>query len=139
MRCASHLTDGWVAETVASVTSGLRPNPKAADPVHAVAVSVLDELAADRPETRLRVDVLPPHLQQLAAALGGDETQSEPGAHVRILRVAHVLDPPDLLVRQHAVAARLFRRLLDADHRIRRRRNQALLRGEGEDARHECP
>src|SRR5882762_567740 len=58
----------------------------------------------DGPDMGLLVDVLPPRLQELAAALRGDEAESEPRAHVRILRIAGVPDATDLLVCQQAVA-----------------------------------
>src|SRR4051794_13871097 len=81
--------------------------------LHAMAVRVLHEVARDGPEVRLRIDVLPPHLEELPAALRRDKSQPEPGARVPVLRLAGVPDSPDLFVHQHAVAARLLRRLLD--------------------------
>src|SRR6266576_1234581 len=75
--------------------------------VHAVAVSVLDERAGNRPEVGFGIDVLPAHLQEFPSPLCGGEPKAKPGAHVRILSHACPPDATDLVVRQDTVARRL--------------------------------
>src|SRR3954464_5280343 len=102
-----------------------------------MAVRVFDELAGDRPHVRRRVDILPPHLQQFATALRSDETKPEPRADVWILRVARVPNAANFVAGEHAVATALFGGSLPPDDRIGRGRNEALLRRERENARHQ--
>src|SRR5258708_1782589 len=102
--------------------------------IHTMPVRVLHELRRNRPEVRFRIDVLPPHLQQLTATLRSDEAQPKPGADIRVLRGTGIPNAPDLVVGQHAIARRLLRRLLDPDDGIGRWWYKALIGAKGVDA-----
>src|SRR5262245_18894757 len=48
-----------------------------------VSVGILHEFAGNRPEVRLRIDVLPSHLQEFSPTLRRHQSEPKPGADVR--------------------------------------------------------